>query len=130
MATLLLPFPLLLRRCGLCDAPGFASSWPPQAMPRPLLGYLEGMAIRDCIERPYGVDLAGVGKANPEFYRAVFTDAGVDPAEAVVVDDRPEAAAWAAEAGAGLAVLVGRDIPALADLPRHLGTSDRLGLAP
>ncbi len=95
-----------------------------------LEGYLEGMGIRDCIERPYGVDLAGVAKAGPDFYRAIFTNAGIDPAEAVVVDDRPEAAAWAAEAGAGLAVMVGRDIPALADLPSHLGVNGSPGVGP
>jgi len=92
-----------------------------------LQGYLEGMGIRDCIERPYGIDLVGVAKFSPQFYRAIFTDAGIDPAEAVVVDDRPDAAAWATEAGVALAVLIGRDIPALAELPRHLGVGDRLG---
>ncbi len=88
-----------------------------------LQGYLEGMGIRDCIEQPYGVDLVGVAKASPQFYRAIFTDAGINPAEAIVVDDRPEATTWAAEAGAGLTVLVRKDIPTLADLPRYLGVA-------
>lgn len=95
-----------------------------------LQGYLEGMGISDCIERPYGIDLAGVAKASPEFFRAVFSDAGIDPAEAVVVDDRSETVVWAEEAGAGIVVLIGRDITAVAELPRHLGVSDSLGLAP
>jgi len=88
-----------------------------------LQGYLEGMGIRDCIESPYGVDLVGVAKTSAQFYHAIFTDAGIDPAEAIVVDDRPEATTWAAEAGAGLTVLVRMDIPTLADLPRYLGAA-------
>ncbi len=92
-----------------------------------LSGYLEGMGIRDCINRPYGVDLVGVSKTDSEFYRAIFADAGVDPGEALVVDDRAEAATWASQAGAGLVLLVGKDISSLANLPRRLHIVDRIG---
>jgi FMN phosphatase YigB (HAD superfamily) len=91
-----------------------------------LSGYLEGMGIRHCIDRPYGVDLVGVPKTSPEFYQAIFRDATVDPGEAVVIDDRLEAAAWARQAGAGLVLLVGEDIASLTSLPRRLGLTDHV----
>jgi HAD superfamily hydrolase (TIGR01509 family) len=60
-----------------------------------------GMGIRACFSgRLYGPDLVQAHKAGPEYYRRIFADAGVEPSEALVVDDAPRALAWAAQAGA------------------------------
>jgi HAD superfamily hydrolase (TIGR01509 family) len=50
------------------------------------------MGVRGCFDRLYGSDLVTVGKEGPEYYRRSFADAGVDPRDALVVDDRPAAA--------------------------------------
>lgn len=99
-----------------------------------LEGYLSGLGIRAAFRRLYGPDLSGVLKTGPEYYRRVFRDAGVAPADAIVVDDRPQAVAWAAEVGART-VLVGREaaegcrpdavIARLADLPDLLARHRR-----
>ena len=92
--------------------------------------YLAALHVHDCFGRLYGPDLVGVLKTGPEFYHRVFADAGVPPAEAVVVDDKPQCVAWAQEVGAR-GVLVGAAAPApgpalcvgsLADLPSVVGT--------
>lgn len=94
--------------------------------------YLSGMGdgVREAFTRLYGPDLVNVIKTGPDFYRKVFSDSGVDPESALVVDDSPRAIGWALEAGAR-AVLVG-EAPAprgqlqtnrirwLADLPTWL----------
>jgi HAD superfamily hydrolase (TIGR01509 family) len=64
-----------------------------------LAGHLEGMGIADCFERLYGPDLVGAFKTGPEFYRRILTDSGVTPSEAVVIDDNPDAIAWATSVG-------------------------------
>jgi HAD superfamily hydrolase (TIGR01509 family) len=90
-----------------------------------LAGYLEGMGVRDCFGGLYGPDLVGVWKDGPEYYARIFARAGVDPGNAIVIDDSPAALGWAMEAGAR-AVRVGPArlpagamiaIPALKDLP-------------
>ena len=91
-----------------------------------LHGYLTGMGVRDCFRRLYGPDLVGVPKEGVPYYERAFADAGVDPRDAVVVDDFPGALRWAAEAGART-VLVRSDrgesddvdlaLDALSDLP-------------
>lgn len=98
--------------------------------------YLAALGVRDCFGRLYGPDLVGVLKTAPEFYQRVFADAGVPPAQAVVVDDKPQCVAWAQEVGArgvlvGAAERVGAPAPAqgpvlclasLADLPSAIAT--------
>jgi HAD superfamily hydrolase (TIGR01509 family) len=61
--------------------------------------YLRGMGIRDLFDRLYGPDLVDRWKNGPAYYAAILADSGIDPAEAVVVDDSPEALGWAAECG-------------------------------
>ena len=89
--------------------------------------YLQGMGIRDCFRRLYGSYLVGFFKqAGPEYYERVFADAGVEPRDAIVVDDSWNAAQWAASLGARV-VLVSPTpvdpaaatlvIPSLAALP-------------
>jgi phosphoglycolate phosphatase-like HAD superfamily hydrolase len=65
-----------------------------------LAGYLEGMGVRGCFGRLYGADLVNTLKSGPEYYRRVFADAAVDPADALIVDDNPGPVAWATEVGA------------------------------
>ncbi|HLW03034.1 MAG TPA: HAD family hydrolase [Ktedonobacterales bacterium] len=79
-----------------------------------LAGYLDGMGVRDCFQRLYGPDLINTLKNGSDFYERLFADAGVTPAEALVVDDSPQAVEWATRAGAR-AVLVGQASAALDD---------------
>ncbi|MGH2586370.1 MAG: HAD-IA family hydrolase [Dehalococcoidia bacterium] len=65
-----------------------------------LHGYLTGMGVRRCFGRLYGPDLINTPKEGPAYYERAFADAGVAPADAVVVDDNPLAISWAAAAGA------------------------------
>jgi FMN phosphatase YigB (HAD superfamily) len=91
-----------------------------------LAGHLEVMGVRDCFQRLYGPDLINTFKNGSDFYTRLFADAGVHPAEALVLDDSAQAVAWATEAGAR-AMLVGqasvvqdgmvRCIAGLAELP-------------
>jgi HAD superfamily hydrolase (TIGR01509 family) len=94
-----------------------------------LHGYLTGMGVRDCFTGLYGPDLINTPKEGPRYYERVFADAGLDPRDAVVVDDFPAALRWAAVLGART-VLVRSDrsdsddadlvLDALRDLPAAL----------
>ena len=64
-----------------------------------LVEYLERIGGRDLFDRLYGSDLVNTWKFGPDYYRAVLADSGVDPARAAVVDDSPQALAWARECG-------------------------------
>ncbi len=99
-----------------------------------LFGYLAGMGVRDCFGRLYGQDLINVMKGGPLYYKRIFADLGILPADALVVDDNPHAIIWAVRAGAR-AVLVRKDaqlplekvyqIDSLADLPALLQRLER-----
>jgi len=65
-----------------------------------LASYLDGMGVRECFGRLYGPDLIDTFKEGPQFYERIFADSGITPAEALVVDDSPDAIAWAAQMGA------------------------------
>jgi HAD superfamily hydrolase (TIGR01509 family) len=78
-----------------------------------LATYLEGMGVRDCFGRLYGPDLVNALKISTVYYERVFTDLGISPSEALVIDDLPDAVSWAIQAGAR-AVLIGND-PSLAE---------------
>ena len=93
--------------------------------------YLGGMGVRACFSRLYGPDLIGTFKVGPEFYERIMSDAGVAPADAVLVDDNPDCVRWAVQAGAR-GVLVGspqapqgservETISSLAELPGLIG---------
>jgi HAD superfamily hydrolase (TIGR01509 family) len=94
-----------------------------------LRGYLIGMAVRDCFTGLYGPDLINTPKEGPRYYERVFADAGIDPRDAIVVDDFPGALRWAAAVGART-VLVRSDrgesddvdlaLDALSELPAAL----------
>jgi HAD superfamily hydrolase (TIGR01509 family) len=64
-----------------------------------LVEFLERIGGRDLFDRVYGSDLVNTWKFGPDYYRAVLADSGVDPARAAVVDDSPQALAWARECG-------------------------------
>ena len=93
-----------------------------------LAAYLRGMGVRDCFDRLYGTDLVDRFKCGPAYYAAIVADSGVDPHEAVVVDDSPEALGWAEACGlrpihldrAGRGSTFER-ITTLAELPLLLG---------
>jgi hypothetical protein len=84
------------------------------------------MGVRDSFGRLYGPDLVDLPLHGPQYYRRLCEDSGAVVAEAVLVDDWPQRAAWAMDAGA-TAVLVSREqlasdvgcpvIPSLAGLP-------------
>lgn len=63
-------------------------------------GYFTGMGIRDCFREIYGTDIVDIAKAGPAYYRAIFADAGIEPSDALVIDDSLDAIAWAASTGA------------------------------
>jgi HAD superfamily hydrolase (TIGR01509 family) len=98
-----------------------------------LEGYLTGMGVRDCFGTLYGTDVVSTLKMGTQFYTRIFAHAGVAPEQALVVDDNPQAVAWAAHVGAQ-AVLVrpateagswtGPRINRLAELPDWLARQD------
>lgn len=61
--------------------------------------YLSGMGVRDAFDRLYGPDLVGAFKNGPDYYARLLADAAVAPENALVVDDSPNAIAWAASMG-------------------------------
>ena len=61
--------------------------------------YLRRMGAWDLIGRPYGVDLLGVSKTGPRYYERIVADSGVDPRDAIVVDDSAAVLEWAAATG-------------------------------
>ncbi len=97
-----------------------------------LAGYLEGMGVRDCFQHLYGPDLINTHKNGPVYYERIFADAGVDPAEALVVDDNLNPILWARQSGAR-AILIGdarsvglEDIPCLPSLAHLPEVIERL----
>jgi phosphoglycolate phosphatase-like HAD superfamily hydrolase len=86
--------------------------------------------VRECFAGPlYGPDVVNTPKEGPRYYTRIFADAGVDPCDAIVVDDFPDALAWARAAGARTAWVrsergVARDadlaLGGLRDLPAAL----------
>ena len=90
------------------------------------------MGVRDLFGRLYGPDLLALPLYGPEYYRRLFEDSGTEAADAIVVDDKPERAGWAIDAGA-FGVVVAADgaapdvrcpvISSLAELPSLLQMS-------
>ena len=90
-----------------------------------LVGALEGMGVRHCFGRLYGADLINTFKAGPEYYARLFADAGVQPREALVVDDSADATRWAAQLGART-VLIGSSPYSQTGITSHLGSLSEL----
>ncbi|KAF9135905.1 hypothetical protein BGW39_010720 [Mortierella sp. 14UC] len=57
----------------------------------------------------YGPDLIQCLKGSSDFYRRIFEDSGVDPREAVVVDDKEYILAWAKVHGARTVMISSKD---------------------
>jgi HAD superfamily hydrolase (TIGR01509 family) len=76
-----------------------------------LAGYLAGMGARPLFERLYGSDLVGARKGGTRYYPRVFEHAGIDPRDALVLDDSEPNLRLALETGAR-GVLVGARPPA------------------
>jgi phosphoglycolate phosphatase-like HAD superfamily hydrolase len=89
--------------------------------------YLDTMNSRPYFTRLYGPDLVDTFKAGPQFYRRIFADARVDPAEALVLDDNPTVLGWASEVGART-LLVGSG--AAPEVPGYLGAIGSLADLP
>ena len=90
-----------------------------------LEGYLGAMGVRDLFGRLYGPDLVETSKGGPLFYQRIFDDAGVEPGEAVVVDNSPDCVRWAGEAGA-LAVPVSTGSSGQSPSPSVIGSLTNL----
>ncbi len=86
-----------------------------------LAGALEGMGVRHCFGHLYGADLINTFKEGPEYYARLFADVGVQPAEALVVDDSAEATRWAARLGART-VLISSSPHPQTGVTSHLGS--------
>ena len=65
-----------------------------------LLAALIGAGIESFTESKFGPDLVDCAKEGPEYYLKIFEATGVSPSDALVVDDQPQALAWAMAAGA------------------------------
>ena len=61
--------------------------------------FLMRIGARDLFERVYGSDLVNTWKFGSDYYHAILSDSGVDPAHAAVVDDSAKALSWASECG-------------------------------
>lgn len=86
-----------------------------------LADHLKGMGVRDYFQRLYGPDLINTLKNGSDYYERLFADAGVQPAQALVLDDSPQAVQWAMQAGAR-AVLVGHVPAAQNDVVHHIAS--------
>lgn len=122
-------FPGAVDAIRLLHSLGYAMHTASGESSRDLSGYLMGMGVFDCFDRLYGPDLVDVFKAGPEFYERLIADAGVAPADALVVDDSPKALAWAAQVGMHTVLVGDSRVPAtgeklrigsLAELPAVL----------
>jgi HAD superfamily hydrolase (TIGR01509 family) len=62
-------------------------------------GYLRAMGIRELFDETYGNDIIDRWKTNAGFYRKILEHSGVDPRDAVTVDDQERCLDWAKRAG-------------------------------
>lgn len=83
-----------------------------------LAGYFEGLGVRRCFGYLYGADLINTFKAGPQYYERLFADAGVQPEEALVVDDSADAIEWAGRLGARTVLISASPHPATGTTPR------------
>jgi FMN phosphatase YigB (HAD superfamily) len=60
-----------------------------------LAGYLEGMGVRGYFDHRYGLDLVKTHKTAPLYYQRIVTDCALQPTQALIIDDNPQAIAHA-----------------------------------
>jgi HAD superfamily hydrolase (TIGR01509 family) len=124
-------FPGATESVKLLHAAGFTLFTSSGEHSRQLDGHLKCMGIRDCFKTLYGSDLVNCGKYSIVFYKRIFKHSGVNPIEALVVDDKTDYLTWAANLGAKTCLVaahlnkkaeVDLVISKLADLPAALET--------
>jgi FMN phosphatase YigB (HAD superfamily) len=69
--------------------------------------YLKGMGVRELFDETYGTDVIDRWKTNAGFYRKILEHSGVDPTDAVTVDDQARCLDWAKRAGFARTFLLG-----------------------
>jgi len=94
------PYPGVVETVRLLHEQGYTLNTSSGATSTDMAAYLTGMGIRDCFNHLYGPDLIETFKMGPEFYERLLADAGVEPSDALVLDDNPKCARWAKQAGA------------------------------
>ena len=62
--------------------------------------YLKGMGIRDYFGHLFGADIVGILKYSKTFYERVFSYSGVEPEQAIVIEDKPKNIHFIEELGA------------------------------
>lgn len=65
-----------------------------------------------------GLTWSTPSKEGPEYYAHLFTDAGVQPEGALVVDDSADALRWASQLGAGTVLVGASPHPETGTIPR------------
>jgi len=88
---------------------------------------LVGCGLRSYFEKLYGADLVDCAKEGQEFYAAIFADLGLEPSQALVVDNDPKSIQWASEAGAQAIQVRLRQIQPEPIAPEALAVFDNLG---
>ncbi len=83
-----------------------------------LAGSFEGLGVLRCFGRLYGADLVNTFKEGPQYYAHLFADVGVQPEEALVVDDSTAALDWAARLGARTVLVSASPHPETGTTPR------------
>ena len=78
---------------------------------RYLRGAMTGISSFHCIREFYGPDLLDCAKEGPEFYGRLFEAAGIEPGQAVVIDDQVMCLEWADEVGAPVIQACVRETP-------------------
>ncbi|KAF9907360.1 hypothetical protein EC991_011009 [Linnemannia zychae] len=67
------------------------------------------VVVKPVFTKLYGPDLIQCHKGSSEFYKRIFEDSGVDPREAVIVDDKEYILAWAKVHGARTVMISTKD---------------------
>ncbi|KAF8942852.1 hypothetical protein BGZ47_006068 [Haplosporangium gracile] len=90
-------------------ANGRSSTITPQATTDISIEEAAEAVVRPVFTKLYGPDLIQYHKGSSEFYRRIFKDSGVDPRDAVVVDDKEHILAWAKVHGARTVMISTKD---------------------
>jgi phosphoglycolate phosphatase-like HAD superfamily hydrolase len=92
---------------------------------------LATMGVRNCFGTLYGPDIVDVPKYCARYYRSIFAHAGVEPADAVVLESDADACEWARETGArAIEVAETGETRTLAAFVEELLASERPDIAP
>jgi HAD superfamily hydrolase (TIGR01509 family) len=105
-------FPDVVATLAALAARGYALHTASNEASHELAGYLEGMSVRSYFDRLYGPDLVRTHKTSPLYYQRILTECALHPSQALIIDDNPQAIAYATQAGAQ-ALLVDRSARAL-----------------